>query len=69
MQTKNARKPEKEDPTEVHIRGGYSEKRPPRPPKGYKLVEVKTTKYGYQYFKYVAERPKRKPGRPKKAGG
>lgn len=69
MQTKNARKPDREDPTEVHIRGGYSENRPPSPPKGYKLVEVKTTKYGFLYFKYVLERPKRKPGRPKKTGG
>lgn len=57
-QTKNARKPEREEPTEVKIRGGYSEKRPPRPPKGYKLVETHTTKYGFIYFKYVVEPPK-----------
>lgn len=53
FQTKNAKKPEKEKAKEVHVRGGYSEKRPPRAPRGYKLVEVKTTKYGYYYFKYV----------------
>ena len=69
FQTKNAKKPEKEDPTEVHIRGGYSEKRPPKAPKGYKLVETKATKYGYLYFKYVVEPPKRKPGRPHKNTG
>lgn len=59
-QTKNARKPEREEPTEVHLRGGYSEKRPPRPPKGYKLVEAKSTPYGLLYFKYVMEPPKYK---------
>lgn len=53
FQTKNARKPDAEDPTEVRITGGYSEKRPPIAPKGYKLVETKATKYGYLYFKYV----------------
>lgn len=58
FQTKNARKPDKEQPTEVRIRGGYSEKRPPRAPKGYKLVETRATKYGYLYFKYVVIPPK-----------
>lgn len=56
--TKNAKKPEREDPTEVRIRGGYSEKRPPRAPKGYVLVETKATRYGFLYFKYVVD-PKR----------
>lgn len=56
--TKNAKKPEREDPTEVRIRGGYSEHRPPRAPKGYVLVESKANRYGYLYFKYVAD-PKR----------
>jgi hypothetical protein len=45
---------QEEKPTEVRVTGGYSEKRPPIAPKGYKLVETKTTKYGYLYFKYVA---------------
>lgn len=58
FQTKNARLPEKEEPTEVRITGGYSENRPPVPPKGYKLVSVKTTPYGYLYFKYVVVPPK-----------
>lgn len=51
--TRNTRKPDREEPTEVRITGGYSEKRPPVAPKGYKLVETKSTKYGYLYFKYV----------------
>lgn len=54
FQTKNVKQPDKEEPTEVRITGGYSEKRPPVAPKGYKLVTVKTTPYGYLYFKYVA---------------
>ena len=67
FQTKNARKPEREEPTVVAIKGGYSEKRPPIAPKGYKLVETKATKYGYLYFKYVVvpSKPQRK--RRKKA--
>lgn len=56
--TKNAKKPERENPTEVRIRGGYSEQRPPRAPKGYVLLETKANKYGYLYFKYVVD-PKR----------
>ncbi len=55
--TRNARKPEREAPTEV--RRAYSEDKPPRAPKGYKLVETQSTKYGYFYFKYVKEPPKR----------
>lgn len=62
FQTKNAKQPEKEEPTEVRITGGYSENRPPVAPKGYKLVQVKTTPYGYLYFKYVVvpQKPQRK---------
>lgn len=68
-QTKNVRKPEKEKPTEVRVTGGYSEKRPPVAPKGYKLVEVKSTSYGYLYYKYVvvSEKTTRRTGK-KKAG-
>lgn len=58
FQTKNAKQPEKEEPTEIRISGGYSEQRPPIAPKGYKLVQVKTTPYGYLYFKYVVVPPK-----------
>ena len=64
-QTRNAKKPEAEKPTEV--KRSYSEAKPPRPPKGYIFVEAKSTKYGYQYFKYVLEPPKRKRTKPKKA--
>lgn len=58
MQTKNAKKPDAERPKKVHVRGGYSKKRPPIAPDGYKLVEIKATKYGYYYFKYVVIPPK-----------
>ena len=58
FQTKTAKKPDIEEPTEVRVTGGYSEKRPPIAPKGYKLVETKATKYGYLYFKYVVVPPK-----------
>lgn len=73
FQTKNARQPEAEKTTEVRVSGGYSEKRPPVAPKGYKLVETKTTKYGYLYFKYVVIPPepeRRKAGKkaPAEAG-
>lgn len=58
FQTKTAKQPEKETPTEVRITGGYSEKRPPIAPKGFKLVSVKATPYGCVYFKYVRIPPK-----------
>lgn len=51
--TKNARKPDVEEPTEVKVAGGYSAKRPPKAPKGYTLVEITATCYGYWSFKYV----------------
>lgn len=56
-QTKNLKKPERETPTIV--RRNYSEKRPPRPPKGYILVESRATHFGYLYFKYILQPPKR----------
>ena len=49
-QTRNARKPQREEPTLIKRR--YSEKSPPFAPKGYTLVECHSTQYGYQYFKY-----------------
>lgn len=57
-QTKNADKPDRED-AKPAIRA-YSETKPPIAPKGYILVETRSTKYGYFYFKYVKEPPKRK---------
>lgn len=68
-QTKNARQPEREDAKEA--KREYTEKKPPRAPKGYTLVETKATKYGYLYFKYVKTPeapPPGKRGRRKKAG-
>ena len=53
FQTKNTKKPETEKPTEVNVLGGYSAKRPPKPPKGYMLVEAKGNRYGFWRFKYV----------------
>ena len=50
-------KPEREEAKE--IKREYTEAKPPRAPKGYILVETKSTKYGYLYFKYVLEPPKR----------
>ena len=58
-QTKNLDPPAKQKPQRIHRR--YSEKKPPRAPKGYFLAEAKTTKYGYQYYKYVLFPPKAKP--------
>lgn len=49
--TRNAKKPTVEDPTEPAIM--YSIVRPPRPPRGYTLVEAWQTEYGYSHFKYV----------------
>ncbi len=49
--TRNLCNPEIEAATEA--KRNYSEKNPPKAPKGYKLVEAKTTKYGYMCFKYV----------------
>lgn len=59
LKTKNAREPQAEKPTEVHIRGGYNLERSPIPPKGYTLVETKATKYGFFFYKYVITPQKR----------
>ena len=63
--TRNLLRPVQGKPVEVMRE--YSEKRPPRAPKGYILVECKKTKYGYFYFKFVKKpnlhrRGKRKVG-------
>ena len=49
--TRNLCQPEKEAATEAKRK--YSESKPPRAPKGYRLVEAKTNRYGYMCFKYV----------------
>lgn len=56
-QTKNARKPERETP-KIAIRE-YTESKPPIAPKGYILVESRSNKFGYLYYKYVLQPPKR----------
>lgn len=56
-QTKNLTPPSREDAKVV--KRDYSEKRPPRAPKGYILVQCTQTKFGYLYFKYVREPAKR----------
>jgi hypothetical protein len=63
--TKNARKPDVEEPTEVKVAGGYSAKRPPKAPKGYTLVEINATCYGYWSFKYIVMPQKAKKNRNK----
>ena len=47
------RQPVKEPATPV--RRNYSETKAPYPPKGYRLVEARSTPYGYLYFKYVKD--------------
>lgn len=58
------KKPEREP--SAPVKRNYTEDKPPRPPKGYILVESKATQYGYLYFKYVR---KPEPVRRKKTGG
>lgn len=52
-QTKNLKQPGEEDPKEVKRR--YTSDKPPKAPKGYKLVEMTNTTFGYLYFKYVKD--------------
>lgn len=51
-QSRNAKKPDTEIPTEA--KRNYSTEKPPQPPKGYMLVDAQETQYGYLYFRYVA---------------
>lgn len=60
--TRNLRQPEHEE-AKIALRT-YTENKPPIAPKGYKLVETHTTKWGYILYKYVIEPPK--PKRQKK---
>lgn len=55
--TQNLIKPEEEAPKE--IKREYTETKAPLAPKGYILVESKSTKYGYLYFKCVKKHPKK----------
>lgn len=49
--TRNAKQPAREVPKIV--KRNYTEEKPPKAPKGYKLVETRSNRYGYLYFKYV----------------
>lgn len=69
FQTKNAKKPDKQPAKKVAERTKYSPGRPPRAPKGYTLVETKSTKYGYHYFKYVWLLPQKKARLETSGGG
>mgnify|MGYP000793657657 FL=1 len=55
--TQNLIKPEEEASKE--IKREYTETKAPLAPKGYILVESKSTKYGYLYFKNVKKPPKK----------
>lgn len=51
MATATCCKPEEETPAEV--KRSYSSQKPPRAPKGYKLVETTVTSYGFALYKYI----------------
>lgn len=51
MQTRNMAQPEAEEAQPVTWH--FSERRPPAAPKGYALVEIISTHYGFYSFKYV----------------
>lgn len=49
--TKNVRRPQEEEAKEV--KRNYTVEKPPKPPKGYMLVEARANQYGYLYFRYI----------------
>ena len=49
--TRNRKEPIVEAPKECRRR--YTAEKPPRAPKGWRIIEVKTTDYGYACYKYV----------------
>lgn len=51
--TRNAKQPEREEATEC--KRHYDAVNAPPAPKGYILVEVQATKYGYFYYKYILD--------------
>jgi hypothetical protein len=61
--TRNAREPE--SCAAEPCKRVYTEDKPPVM-RGYKLVETRSTKYGYIYYKFVKEPEKRPCGRPRK---
>lgn len=54
-QTKNVEQPTPEPAQEIHRE--YSPEKPPRAPKGFRLVECRATKFGYLSFKYIKDFP------------
>lgn len=58
---KTLERPDYEEPTVV--KRDYTVDKPPRPPKGYVLVETTATRYGYLYYKYVLKPQPRKRAR------
>ena len=60
--TRNAKHPEREEDTSEseEVLRQYTVDNPPPAPRGYIWVESRSTPYGYLYFKYVKEPPKRK---------
>lgn len=65
--TKNVRRPQEEDAQEV--KRNYTLEKPPKPPKGYRLIEARANQYGYLYFRYVKipqpnQRKKKQTGSP-----
>jgi hypothetical protein len=61
--TRNLCKPERDKPTIVNR--VYTVDKPPRAPKGYKLVEARGNQFGYLYYKYIVipDKPEHKPKR------
>jgi len=61
-QTNNLKQPEREKATVV--KRNYSERKPPRMPKGWRLVEARSNGFGLLYYKYVhcdgSKRPPRR---------
>lgn len=62
--TRNARQPEEEKATEIRLKYAYSQKRPPRAPKGYRMTKCESIGYGLWYFRYVLIEEKTTAGRP-----
>lgn len=62
--TRNLRQPQKEAPKEA--KRSYTAEHPPKPPKGYELVDCKITSYGFMWFKYIRipDKRGRQRGRP-----
>jgi len=62
--TRTLRPPLRDEAKEVKRQ--YTEDKPPRAPKGYKLVEAEKPAFGYYYFKYVREPARRQRANPRK---